>query len=267
MLVPLLWAGVIWGAWKLREADRAIAPLALMALAAFIGSVVMLYSRVPADTTAIIAHPSRIAGYLALLFSLMHMASRDMLERIQAQAALADANADLERRVAARTAELSRANARAEAQLERLALLHQNQPRHRRTPGPRQHIPGRGAQRRGAACPPISSVFASITPPTTLEVAAFGAKSALWRFRSAGRSRARRGRREWSFPLRQGALVYEPDISKIRFPFPQRLARGGLGPSSLRRCRWRASVFGALIVARTGAREFRAAATANSCAS
>ena len=27
----------------------------------------------------------------------------------------------------------------------------------------------------------------------------------------------------------RGHLVYEPDVSQLRFPFPERLARGGLG--------------------------------------
>jgi len=53
----------------------------------------------------------------------------------------------------------------------------------------------------------------------------------------------------------RGQLVYEPDISQVQFPFPQRLARGGLRSLVIaRRCWWKSKVFGVLIAARRGAR-------------
>lgn len=115
--VPLMWAGVIWGAWRLRAGDRAIPSVGLMAATMLISSIVMLYSRFPPDPPAIVAHLGRIAGYLALLFSLMHMASLDMLERVRAEADLRRLNMDLDRRVQDQTTQLRAANAQLIAEI------------------------------------------------------------------------------------------------------------------------------------------------------
>jgi len=48
----------------------------------------------------------------------------------------------------------------------------------------------------------------------------------------------------------QGHLVYEPDVGQVRFPFPARLARGGLGSLVLAPLRSESRVFGVLIIAR-----------------
>lgn len=48
----------------------------------------------------------------------------------------------------------------------------------------------------------------------------------------------------------QGQLVYEPDIGRVRFPFPERLARGGLGSVVMAPLRSESRVFGVLAVAR-----------------
>jgi signal transduction histidine kinase/CheY-like chemotaxis protein len=48
----------------------------------------------------------------------------------------------------------------------------------------------------------------------------------------------------------QGTLVYEPDITGSTFPFPQRLARGGLRSLVIAPLRAESSVFGVLIAAR-----------------
>ena len=50
----------------------------------------------------------------------------------------------------------------------------------------------------------------------------------------------------------QGQLVYEPDVSAIEFPFPQRLARGGIRSVVMAPLRAESQVFGALVVGRTG---------------
>jgi PAS domain S-box-containing protein len=47
-----------------------------------------------------------------------------------------------------------------------------------------------------------------------------------------------------------GRLVYEPDIAKVRFPFPQRLAGGGLGSMVCAPLQIESKVFGVLVVAR-----------------
>jgi PAS domain S-box-containing protein len=53
-----------------------------------------------------------------------------------------------------------------------------------------------------------------------------------------------------------GRLVYEPDIAQSRFPFPARLASGGLRAFVAAPLQVESQVFGALIVARRGAEVF-----------
>lgn len=54
----------------------------------------------------------------------------------------------------------------------------------------------------------------------------------------------------------QGALVYEPDITDVAFPFPQRLARGGLKSFVAAPLQIESKVFGILVVARLQANAF-----------
>ena len=54
----------------------------------------------------------------------------------------------------------------------------------------------------------------------------------------------------------RGRLVYEPDISQVRFPFPQRLARGGLNSLVAAPLLVESKVFGVLIAARQQAGSF-----------
>ena len=54
----------------------------------------------------------------------------------------------------------------------------------------------------------------------------------------------------------QGQLVYEPDIGEVRFPFPERLARGGLRSLVMAPLRSESRVFGVLVTARRGVRGF-----------
>jgi PAS domain S-box-containing protein len=54
----------------------------------------------------------------------------------------------------------------------------------------------------------------------------------------------------------RGRLVYEPDISQVPFPFPQRLTRGGLNSMVAAPLLVESKVFGVLIAARQQARSF-----------
>ncbi len=54
----------------------------------------------------------------------------------------------------------------------------------------------------------------------------------------------------------QGQLVYEPDISQVRFPFPERLLRGGLRSVVMAPLKSESRVFGVLVVARREADAF-----------
>lgn len=53
-----------------------------------------------------------------------------------------------------------------------------------------------------------------------------------------------------------GVLVYEPDISEVAFPFPQRLARGGLRSMVAAPLRVESQVFGVVLTARRQASSF-----------
>ena len=54
----------------------------------------------------------------------------------------------------------------------------------------------------------------------------------------------------------RGRLVYEPDIAQVQFPFPQRLARGGLGAMVAAPLLVESKVFGVLVAARREADSF-----------
>lgn len=110
--VPFLWAGVVWICWRVRERDRAVPTLGLAALTVLICSVFMLYSRYPPDPLAIVAHLGRLAAYVVLLFSLIRLASLDMLERARAETKLKRLNEELDARVREQTAQVLSANTR-----------------------------------------------------------------------------------------------------------------------------------------------------------
>jgi PAS domain S-box-containing protein len=104
ILVPLLWvlAGVAY--WKRRdESDlaHAIAPTAVI-LAVAHG--VMLYTRAPADTLAMVGHFGKFIADVLLLFNLTQIGAADTARRRQVEQQLIELSRDLDARVAERTA-------------------------------------------------------------------------------------------------------------------------------------------------------------------
>jgi len=118
-LAPLLWVAAGVTAWRLMGRERVARALPTTAAVLMIANAVMLYSQAPADGAAMVAHLGKVSGELTLLAFLLQMASRDMRERIRAEAELSRLNRELDRRVLERTAELE-TEMRARRQSQRL---------------------------------------------------------------------------------------------------------------------------------------------------
>ena len=88
ILAPPLWAVALALAWRMRAADRLVVPLIWVAACLCYGNIFMLYARAPDDQFAIVAHLAKLAGYLAMMLSLMRNASRDIRQRVIAEEGL-----------------------------------------------------------------------------------------------------------------------------------------------------------------------------------
>ena len=273
VLAPLLWIAVAISYWRIRATDRLAEVFAMFAVITMCVPLMMLYSQAPADKVAILGHFMRIAGEVFLLFSLTQMGTADTARRMQVERELKASNEALEARVAERTAELEAANSdlrleaqtrqhaerRALLQLERLDLL--------------QRITRAIAERQD-----LESIFQVVVRSVeehmpvdfsvlcnydhrgrVLTVSRVGSRSGALALELAMPERARIEIDENGLSrCVAGKLVYEPDITTIRFPFPQRLARGGLKSMVIvpLMVEERSGVFGVLVVARLADRAF-----------
>jgi len=108
--VPLIWLGVAAACWRRRDLDRLYPMLVITAISLAVANIPILYSRSPHDVQAMASHILTVAAYLALFFMKLNAATLDTRARARAEQALTQLNAELEQRVAKRTAELQLAH-------------------------------------------------------------------------------------------------------------------------------------------------------------
>jgi len=267
ILAPLLWIAVCVSYWRIRDSDRLGRVFAVFAAITFFVPLLMLYSVGPGDKMAVLGHFVRITGELFLLFSLTQMGTADTARRMLVERQLKASNEELEARVAERTSALEAANEelrleaqtrqraerRALLQLERLDLL--------------QRITRAIAERQD-----LESIFQVVVRSIEEHMPADFAVLCNYDHRARILTVSRVGTRSGPLALElampeqarieidenglsrcvAGKLVYEADITGIRFPFPQRLARGGLKSMVIvpLMVEQRSGVFGVLVVAR-----------------
>ncbi len=272
-LAPLLWIPVIIAYARARGRDRLAGVFAAFAAITLFVPAIMLFSQTAADKVAVIAHFVRIAGELFLLFSLTQMGTADTEQRIRVEHELKATNEALEARVAARTAELRALNSdlhvvvhtreeaerRALRQLERLNLL--------------QRITRAIAERAD-----LDSIFQVVVRTLEEQMPADFCALCGYDPRERKLTVTRVGLRSETLALAlsmtegsrieidenglsrcvAGALVYEPDVAALRFPFPRRLALAGLGSMVIvpLMVEQRSGVFGVLVVARRATHAF-----------
>lgn len=264
-LVPILWGVVAWRSARGKLAERALPALALTSVPLLVGHVAMLYSRAPHDTLAMIAHLGKLSGYLALLFSLMHLAARDLVARLRLERELESANATLEHRVVTRTAELEASNQALEseagvrrrseqkvhAQLQHLNLLHQIT----RAIGERQDLSSifqvviRSVEEHMPLDFACVCTYDRVSHSLTVTSVGVACEALALSLAMPERAQVPVDENGLSRCVR-GELVYEPDISDVPMPFPQRLVRGGLRSLVAAPLLVESQIFGVVIAAR-----------------
>lgn len=267
LLVPLLWIApaVMW--WRRRGTDRLANALSWYAIGTAAAHVLMLYSDEATSKFAMTAHFGVFACSLYLLLSLARMGTLDSTRRMRAESELRAMNETLEARVVERTRAVEsviedmrrevivrqQAENKALVQLERLELL--------------RRITHAIAERQD-----LDSIFQVVVRSVEDHMPADFAAMCSYEHHTGVLTVSRVGVRSAPLALNlamtessrieidqnglsrcvAGNLVYEPDITHIGFPFPQRLASAGLKSMVIvpLMVEERSGVFGVLIVAR-----------------
>jgi len=264
VLAPVLWLVIGIICWRWRESDRLLRRLIWMVPALLLADLVMLYSRTPDDTPAMVAHLGRVVGYLVLLLLLLKLASTEMLERVRAEGRLAQLIDEQERRVRERTADLETevtvrrdAEQNAQAQLQRLSLLHQIT----RATSERQDLDRTYGVMVRSLEEQLSVDLCCLClydrGSNTLTVSKVGPRcTALARqLGLAERTRLPVDSDALTHSVR-GTQVSEPDTSLVTSPLSQRLAAAGLRSLVISPLQIEERVFAVLIVARRTAQGF-----------
>jgi signal transduction histidine kinase/ActR/RegA family two-component response regulator len=237
VMVPLLWCAVGVAYWRRHRAEDGIAYLVgMFALLAIPANSAMFVSLAPADSAAMIAHAGKVVGELFLLISLIRMGTLEVRRGMREKRDLTLLNEALEERVQGRTKELETANValrfemgKTLTHLARMELLQKIS----RAIAERQDIASIFEVVVGSLEEHLPVDFACVcqcvTQTDQLTVSTVGPKSVPLAHELGLAQNA-------SIQIEGGGLglcssrklVHEPDIAALDFPFPQRLARGGL---------------------------------------
>jgi signal transduction histidine kinase/ActR/RegA family two-component response regulator len=269
VLVPLLWGVVGMDYWRQHRTENGIAYLVgLLAVLAIPAHCAMLLSMAPADSAAMIAHAGKVVSELFLLVSLTRMSTQEATRGVRAERDLTLQNEALEVSAMARTKELETANValRSEAgktltHLARMELLNTIS----RAIGERQDIASIFEVVVGSLEEHLNVDFACVCrcseKDSRLTVFAVGPKSAPLALEIGLPPHSSIEIENDGLGLcTSRELVHQPEIATLAFPFPQRLARGGLRAVIVAPLLIENSgvLFGVLLVARRDAGGFSA---------
>ncbi|HEY0107328.1 MAG TPA: ATP-binding protein [Rhizomicrobium sp.] len=272
-LLPVLalWLAVASLYWRHRKTNDATRAFALMAMLLVPSSAAILFSHGPYDAAALFGHLGKLAAGLFFLLSITQVGARSTARLERAESDLQAFNSELERRIRERTAQLESTNETlvAEAglrrkiehklhmQVERLNLLNQIT----RAIGDRLDLNSifqivvRSLEDRL----PVDFAAALLFDPVRrkLTVGNVGVRSAplASELAMAEQAEIEIDGNGLSHCI-AGDLVYEPDISGVSFPFPMRLARGGLRSLVISPLIVGGHVFGLFVIARRAVSDF-----------
>src|SRR3569833_819771 len=256
VVTPFLWLAVGAVFWRYRDRNAMTRPIALMAALLVIPHAVVLYSTGPEDAPALFAHLGALVGWLFLLMSMTQLGARSSAQLVRAEHDLQVFNAELERRIRERTAALvSEAGERREAeqqlltQVDRLRLLDQI-PRaigDRLDLGSIFQVLVRSLEDRL----PVDLACVCIYDPGrhVLRVSNVGVASLPLARELAMAVQAEIGIDNNGLSrCVAGELVYEADVAAVPYPFPERLAKGGLRSMVIAPLLVVCSLFGVLVL-------------------